>query len=109
MDLKKLSQNVTFLLNLLAALPFSGIAALAAAFLLSNILKNDLPPHFVFIQAVILDILFISLWGAYQYRVICAGKVIWKKFLLFPAALLLLSAAVTLYFLIQAVEKLPHE
>ena len=71
MNWKKTVDWITFMLNMLVALPFIGFISAGIVGLTFYIIfpRTDVSGWF-WIPAVILDIILIILWGKYQYRIL---------------------------------------
>lgn len=100
MDKKKVLAWVTYILNMLFAIPFIGLIvfAFSGISLTMAFYPNSPPDWTMIVFPILLDLLLIILWGTYQYKIIILRRPLTKKETIRNAAVL--GGIVLFFFLL---------
>ena len=100
MDRKKILAWITYILNMLVALPFIGLISVGLFQVLSILVLSHtrLPEWALTVFVILFELLYATLWGIHQYRNIILGKRQCRKE--FIRNMLLLAGIVLFCFLL---------
>ena len=119
MDRKKALDWITYIVNMLAVLPFMGLLSCGVAWFVVRAFSYPAsPPEWAHISAaVVIDLALIVLWGRHQYRVLILKnprlpRVTWKSLLFligFTLAAFLFFLGLPAWLNARAMNKLSEE